>query len=305
LGELRKDYILDRWVLIATDRAKRPSDFKTKVCLNNKAHCPFCPGHEAMTPKETYVVRKDGKWLVRAFPNKFSAVSDIPVKEHNSTFLNHFSASGHHEVLVETPDHDKTLADLPIEHLNLVLDSYVKRILAFDSKYVLVFKNHGEEAGTSLCHSHSQIVAYNQIPPLVEEEVKAFRKFSSCPYCKILKLESHGPRKVFENRSFISIAPFASRFPMEVWIFPKKHIRSIVDVDDLTDLSSMLKKVLMKLKKINASYNFVVHNAPGKSDFHFHIEVLPRLAEWAGFEYGTYTVINAVTPEEAAKFYRK
>lgn len=305
MGELRKDYILDRWVLIATDRAKRPCDFKTKVSLNSKSNCPFCKGNERMTPKETYVVRKDNNWIIRGFPNKFSTVSDIPVKKHNSRFINYFSASGHHEVLVETPDHNKTLADLPLDHINLVLDSYVRRILAFDSKYVLVFKNHGEEAGTSLSHSHSQIVAYNQVPQLVQEELKASRKFPSCPYCKILNLESHGPRKVFENSSFISIAPFASRFPLEVWIFPKKHLRSIVDVDNFTDLSSMLKKILVKLKKINASYNFVIHNAPGNSDFHFHIEILPRLAEWAGFEYGTNTVINAVTPEEASRFYRK
>ncbi|MFH1210727.1 MAG: galactose-1-phosphate uridylyltransferase [archaeon] len=305
MGELRKDYILDRWVLIATDRAKRPSDFKTKVRLNNKSNCPFCPGHENMTPPSSYVVSRNGRWLVRCFPNKFSAVTNIPVKQHSSTFLNYFSASGHHEVLVETPDHNKTLANLPIDHLVIVLDSYVKRILAFDSKYVLIFKNHGKEAGTSLCHSHSQIVAYNQVPKLVEDELKAFRKYSSCPFCSIIKLEAHGPRRVFENKSFISFTPFASRFPMEVWIFPKQHIKSLVDVNDFASLASMLKKILLRLQKINASYNFVIHNAPGKSDFHFHIEILPRFSQWAGFEFGTDTIINAVTPEEAAKFYRK
>jgi UDPglucose--hexose-1-phosphate uridylyltransferase len=305
LGELRKDYILDRWVLIATERAKRPSDFKSKVSSNNQSSCPFCLGHENMTPPASYIVRKDGKWIVRCFPNRFAAVHNIPIKSHESKFLNYFSASGHHEVLVETPDHFKTFADLPIDHLKIVLDSYVKRILAFDSKYVLIFKNHGEEAGTSLCHAHSQVVAYNQVPKLVEEEVKAFKKFPSCPFCAVINLETKGPRKVFENRSFIAFTPFASRFPMEVWVFPKKHIRSIIDVDDFTDLALIMKKVLLKLKKINASYNFFIHNAPGKSDFHFHIEILPRFSQWAGFEFATDTIINVVSPEEAAKFYRK
>ncbi len=305
MGELRKDYILDRWVLIAAERAKRPSDFKSISCCTSKASCPFCPGHERMTPSTSYIIRKDGSWLIRAFPNKFEAVSSNVIKKHESKFLNYFSACGHHEILVETPDHSKTLADLPVDHISLVLDSYVKRILAFDSKYVLIFKNQGEEAGTSLSHSHSQIVAYNQIPKLVEEEVKAMKKFSSCPFCSIIKLESQSPRFVFENNSFVAFTPFASRAPLEIWILPKRHIRSIVDMDDFSDLASILKRVLLKLKKINASYNFYIHNAPGKSDFHFHIEVLPRLTKWGGFEFATNTVINVVSPEEAAKFYRK
>lgn len=305
MGELRKDYILDRWVLIATERAKRPNDFKSKPFSSSKASCPFCPGHEHMTPPASYVVRKDGNWLIRCFPNKFAAVTCGAEKNHESEFFNYLTACGFHEVLVETPDHNKRLADLPLNHIILVLDSYVKRILAFDSKYVLVFKNHGVEAGTSLIHSHTQIVAYNQIPKLVQDEVKAFKKFSSCPFCSIIKLEAKSPRKAFENNSFIAFTPFASRSPLEVWIFPKKHIRSIIDVNDFSDLASILKKVLTKLGKINASYNFFIHNAPSKSDFHFHIEVVPRLSKWGGFEFGTDTIINVISPEEAAKFYRK
>ncbi len=305
MGELRKDYILDRWVLVATERAKRPNDFKLKLSYNKKFSCPFCPGHEHMIPKVSYEVRKNSKWLIRSFPNKFPAVTYVPEKTNKAKFFNSISASGHQEVLVETPDHGKTLSDLPLDHIKLVLESYVKRILAFDSKYVLVFKNHGGEAGTSIFHSHSQIVAYNQVPKLVQDEVKAFRKFPSCPFCSIIKLEAESPRKVFENKSFIAFAPFASRFPLEVWIFPKSHVRSIIELNDFSDLAITLKKVLTKLKNINASYNFFIHNAPGKSDFHFHIEVTPRLSKFAGFEFATDTTINDITPEEAAKFYRK
>lgn len=305
MGELRKDYILDRWVLLSSERAKRPSEFKLKPFSNNKASCPFCPGHEHMTPRESYVVRKNGKWLIRSFPNKFAAVSPGSGKINSSKFFNYSDAFGYHEVLVETPDHNKSLADLSLEHLNLVFDSYVKRILAFDSKYVLVFKNHGAEAGTSILHSHSQVVAYNQVPKLVMDEVKAFRKFNSCPFCSVIKLESNGPRKVFENSSFIALTPFASRFPLEVWILPKEHVRSIAELSDFSGLSSIMKKVLAKLGRINAPYNFFIHNAPGKSDFHFHIEVIPRLSVFGGFEFASDTVINSVFPEEAAKFYRK
>ncbi|MEM4245220.1 MAG: galactose-1-phosphate uridylyltransferase [Candidatus Nanoarchaeia archaeon] len=306
MGELRKDYILDRWALIATERAKRPNDFKSsKKISGSKANCPFCPGHEHMTPPATYTVRKDGKWLVRCFANKFAAVGCGKEENYGNGFLTSFSACGNHEVLVETPNHNKTLADLPLEQIKLVLDSYVKRILAFDSKYVLVFKNEGAEAGTSLVHTHTQIIAYNQVPKLVEAEVKAFKKYDSCPFCSIVRMERNGPRMVFENDTFIAFTPFASRFPLEVWIFPKKHIKSLVDLDDFSDLAFILKKILLKLKRLNASYNFVIHNAPRKSDFHFHIEVLPRLSKFGGFELGTDTIINVVSPEEAAKFYRK
>lgn len=305
MGELRKDCLLDRWVLLSAVRARRPSDFKTRLIKNNKASCPFCPGHEHQTPNASYVVRKNSRWIIRSFPNKFNAVDNSPGNRGSSEFFNFMPALGYHEVLVETPDHNKSLADLPVDHISLVLDSYVKRILAFDSKYVFVFKNHGEEAATSIAHSHSQIVAYNQVPKLVESEVKAFKKFSFCPFCSIIRLEAKGPRFVSENSSFVAFTPFASRFPFEVWIFPKKHIKSLVDLTDFSALASILKHVLLKLRTINASYNFFVHNAPSKSDFHFHIEITPRLSKLGGFELGTDTFINVVSPEEAARFYRK
>lgn len=305
MGELRKDYLLDRWVLLSTARAKRPSDFKVRLLKNNKSSCPFCKGHEHMTPNASYVVRKNGKWIVRSFPNKFNAVDNFKGSKYSSEFFNFQPALGYHEVLVETPDHSKTLADLPVDHISLILDSYAKRILAFDSKYVFVFKNHGEEAATSIAHSHSQIIAYNQVPKLIESEVKAFKKFDSCPFCSLVKLESKGPRLVSENSSFVAFTPFASRFPFEVWILPKKHIKSLVDLDDFSALASLLKHVLLKLKTINASYNLFIHNAPAKSDFHFHIEITPRLSKFGGFELGTDTFINVISPEEAARFYRK
>lgn len=305
MAELRKDYILNRWVIIATERSKRPQQFISKPERYKKGVCPFCLGKENLTPPETYRVEKNGKWVVRCFPNKYAAVTekkDYPIEKE---FFIQRAAYGKHEVLVETPRHDLQLWDLPIEQITLVLETVVKRIKALGQKYVMVFKNHGEKGGTSLVHSHIQIIAYNQIPPLILEKIKATKKYKKCPYCSIVKMEAKGPRRIYENKSFAAFAPFASRFPFEVWIFPKKHVKSITEVKDMKGLAEILKKILVKLKKLNPSYNFFIHNAPKGEDLHFHIEIIPRLSIWAGFEFGSGTIINILSPEEAAKFYRR
>lgn len=305
MAELRKDYILDRWVIIATERSKRPQQFISPPEQHEKEICPFCPGNEHLTPPETYRVEKNGKWIIRCFPNKYAALTEKKDHSIKKEFFVQKSAYGRHEVLVETPRHDLQLWDLPVEQITHVLETVVKRIKALGQNYVLVFKNHGEKGGTSLVHSHIQIMAYNQIPSVVLEEVKAAKKYKKCPYCSVLKIESKGPRKIYENKSFTAFTPFASRFPFEAWIFPKKHIKSVTEVRDMKSLAEVFKKILVKIKQLNAPYNFFIHNAPKGKDLHFHIEVTPRLSTWAGFEFGSGMVINVMSPEEAAEFYRK
>lgn len=308
-GELRKDYILDRWVIISSGRGKRPHQFKKLETTEVKVDF-FGPGNESLTPPEIGRIGTKSKWEMRWFNNKFVALKpegQAEIRTDNTYFT--FSGNyGHHEVLVETPSLDKQLADLKVSEIAQLFGVYQQRIKDLSKEpnidYVCVFKNHGLKAGTSIVHTHSQIMALNNIPKDVRDEVEACKKFDRCPYCDIIKIESEGIRKCFENDDFIAFAPYASRFNYEIWIFPKEHIRTLGDVKSYESLADIMKKVLKKLKKIGADYNYYIHYAPNGEDLHFHIEVAPRIATWAGFELGSGEIINSVPPEDAAAFYR-
>ncbi len=310
--ELRKDYILDRWVFLAPERKKRPKEFKKKEIKEKTKICFFCPGNENLTPKEIGRIEENGKWKIRWFPNKFPVVEQkgSPIIKTKGFFTSS-SAYGEHEVIAECKQHDKQLWDLPPEHIEQILYIYKERINKLSKKkhitYITIFKNHGREAGTSLIHSHTQLASLNKIPQLVIDEVNASKKHRQCPYCKIIKIESAGKRRCFENKTFTAFTPYASRFNFEIWIFPKRHIKNMnqLNHEEFTDLADILSKILKKLKNLNASYNFFLHYAPKGKDLHFHIEVTPRFAVWAGFEFSSNDIINSVTPEDAAKFYRK
>lgn len=309
MGELRKDYVLDRFVIIATERAKRPHEFSGTPEKKQETACFFCPGNEEQTPKEILRQPKE-KWKNRVFPNKFGAVKpigDSELKTHNHFYT--FSDSyGNHEVIVETPDHEKSLVDLDIadiiDVLKLFRDRIDENLKDPKIKYVSVFKNHGKAAGTSIQHTHCQVVAYNLIPEIIRQKEEKVKMHESCPYCSVIENERKSDRRCFENESFVSFTPYASRFPMEVLIFPKRHIINMNEFNEkeFLELSEILKKTLMKLKEINADYNMLIQY--GIEKMHFHIEICPRLNTWAGFELGTGTIINTVTPESAAEFYR-
>ncbi len=311
--ELRKDYILNRYVLISSARGKRPHQFAEKVAETVTAqNCFFCPGNEKLTPPEIMRI-PDGKggWKIRVFPNKFAAAElggnyNIRTDNKYYTFSDGY---GKHEVIAETSDHSKQLSDLSEEEIKEVLKVYASRIIEISKiegvKYVCVFKNHGNDAGTSIVHSHTQVIGLNLVPPLVQEELDAIKKYDHCPYCELIENEKKSFRRCFENGNFAAFTPYASRFHYEIWVFPKKHIKSITLMDDgmIFDLARIMKQILAKLKEINAQYNYVVHYHNDDA-YHFHIEFLPRMAIWAGFEYSTDMAINSVSPEEAAKFYR-
>ncbi|MBW2989661.1 galactose-1-phosphate uridylyltransferase [Candidatus Woesearchaeota archaeon] len=310
--EQRKDYILNRWVFLATERKKRPREFKKKEIKEKVKTCFFCPGSENLTPPEIGRVEKKGKWKIRWFRNKFPAVKPEgnPVIRTDNDFFTFSSAYGCHEVIVECAEHDKQLWDLSRKHIEDILKVYKERITCLikekNIRYVIVFKNHGREAGTSLVHSHTQVVSLNKVPKLVEEEVNASERYETCPYCRIIGIEKKSDRRCFENDSFVAFTPYASRFNFEIWVFPKRHIRVIDELKEreFSDLAGILKRILAKLKKINASYNLFIHYSPDGKDLHFHIEITPRFAVWAGFEFSSDEIINSVSPEDAAKFYR-
>ncbi len=313
MNELRKDYILNRWVIIAEDRKKRPREFKKEESKKISKTCYFCPGNEKLTPKETGRLEYKDGWKVRWFPNMFPFVTLDPKKPKSTRSLKKSCAYGYHEVIVETPDHSKQLSDLSEDDIRNILMVYAIRIKELSEeknvKYVLIFKNHGREAGTSLIHSHTQLSTLDMIPSQIKEKMDAVKKQKTCPYCSIIEKESESKRKILENDDFIAFAPFASRFNYEAWLFPKKHILNITQFKgkELLSLATILKKILLKLKSINASYNFCLHYGFKERgmDLHFHIEIQPRIATWGGFENSSGMIINSVSPESAAKFYRE
>ncbi|MDP3765430.1 MAG: DUF4931 domain-containing protein [Nanoarchaeota archaeon] len=312
MGIIRKDYILDRWVYYAAERKKRPRDFKSIEVKDNSKICFFCPWNAHMTPPEIGRVEYKNGWKMRWFLNKFPAVENKgKARLKSKKYFSESDSYGVHEVIVETQHHKSQLADLPASQIRELLEVYKVRIRELsklkDIKYVDIFKNHGKDAGTSLAHSHTQVVALPQVPTLVRQESEAAKKYKKCPFCEIIRLESKTKRKIFETKNVIAFAPFASRFNYEAWIFTKQHKKTMEELEEyeFEDLAAALKKILVKLKKISASYNFYVHYSPEKENLHFHIEVTPRLATWGGFEISTDAVINSVLPEDAARFYRK
>ncbi len=318
MHELRKDYLLNRWAIISTERAKRPRDFvREHPAVREEGPCPFCPGNERLTPPEIARIEENGEWLFRVFPNKFPAVTlgVSPEATTRDIYFTSGNAFGKHEVIVETPNHSEQLADLSTERIAQLLQLLFNRSDALRKiegvKYVAVFKNHGLEAGTSLVHEHSQIVAYNRLPTKVIGEIQAinrhYRKHHRCPYCGVIEFERKGPRRIAENNSFAAFAPFASRFGFEAFLASKEHVNAFSKLDDaqLQDMAGLLKKILLKLKELNTPYNLYFHDGPKGKRYHAHVKIIPRLLTWGGFEHCTGCIINTVSPEQAAEFYRE
>ena len=305
MGELRKDYFLDRWVVISPKRGARPHELS--AVKKEETACFFCPGNEAMTPPEIGRIASNGSWQVRWFENKFAALKPEgpAMPRTDNRFFTFSSAFGYHEVVVETPRHDRQLAQLSVDGIETVLNVYARRIAELERmqsvSYVNVFKNSGYLAGTSIVHSHSQVMATAVVPQNIREKIVGIRKFLRCPYCDIISAEQKGVRKCFENSDFIAFAPYASQFNYEVWIFPKMHLARFEQVN-FSSLAKILSQVLRKVKELD--YNLLVQYGPKGEDFHFHIEITPRPNIWGGFELGSGIIINTVAPEDAAKFYR-
>jgi UDPglucose--hexose-1-phosphate uridylyltransferase len=337
MSELRKDLISGRWVIIATERSKRPDDFRPggqpAPAPETVGFCPFCEGNEGKTPPEVFALRAAGTppdspgWTVRVVPNKFPALNrGTPQPKVAEGVFQRMEGTGVHEVVIENPVHGFELSDLPAAHIRDVLRVIQLRIKTIQSElhyqYVQLFKNKGKEAGASLSHPHSQIVATPIIPKRVKEEIygadRLFRNFKECAFCRILREEeAAGKRVILRNRHFSAITPYASRFPFEMAIFPRRHSPFFTDVteDELLTLAETLKHSLTRLKEIvgDPPYNMVLHMAPNPSlslegwpdidkKYHWHLEIFPILTKVAGFEWGTGFYINPVPPETAAQF---
>jgi UDPglucose--hexose-1-phosphate uridylyltransferase len=295
--------------------------------------CPLCPGNEHMTPPAVLVyvpsnggIRRERdqnglrhkNWLVRCVPNLYPAFAPSSGQEKarvkESPVL--VRAIGHHEVLVESPRHDEHPGVARIPQLVHVIDAYLDRLNELSAKpyvkYVSIFRNHGLEAGASLSHAHTQLIATPLVPRIMSEELGASRRYwtknRQCAFCEILTKEKDSPRFIWENESFVAFAPWASVHPLEFWVLPKSHQSRLSDVSrkEIEDLAVALRACLGGLRSLlnDPPYNFGFHIAPNKEDsthYHWHLEVYPKLTIWAGFEKSTGMFINVVPPEDAAQ----
>lgn len=333
MPELRQNPVTRFWVVIAKERSRRPHDFVQKklipVDVPYVATCPFCEGNEQMTPPETLAYRKNGLsngpgWWVRVVPNKFAAFipeGEMDRERQGGNLFPRMDAVGHHEVIIETNRHNDNVLTMSDWQFEEVIVAYWQRyrMLHIDPrfKFIIIFKNYGLSAGTSLEHPHSQLVTTPIVPADIrirfDRAAYYFDDTGRCVYCDLIEEEkSAGKRVIYETDKFIAIHPFASQVPFETWIMPKEHSASfgLISIEDAKTFALVLKTVLKKqyIGLNNPDYNYIIHTAPVKDEqeeyFHWHLQIMPRLTTAAGFEMGTGIYINTAIPEETAQFIR-
>lgn len=327
MSELRQDPTTFDWVIIARERAKRPHEFikhaATKASLPEYSkECPFCPGNEGRTPEPSAVYGQPENWKIRVVPNKFAALTpEGDMRRDQWKLFRKSQGYGRHEVIIETPVHNRYIPFMEDDEVEELLKVYRDRYHELKKdphvKVIIIFKNHGEAAGTSLEHPHTQIVASPVVPPFIrrrfEIATQHYDNTGHCLYCDLLYDEFEtGVRIIRDNKFFAALHPFASRYPFETWIMPKMHSSSFGKIADIeiTDLAHLLKEVLMKLyvSLENPDYNLIIHTSPvddeHKTYYLWHIQIIPRLTLAAGFELGSGIYINVAVPEETANFMR-
>lgn len=329
MSELRKDPIIGRWVIISSERGKRPTSFSSVSKRVAAVMCPFCPGREEHTPPEITAYREPGSepnqagWTLRVIPNKYPALRvEGDLDRAPQGLYDRMNGIGAHEVIIETPDHDRDMVDMSDEQVRDIFWTYRERMLDLERdtrfKYILIFKNHGEAAGASLEHAHSQLIATPIIPKRVAEEIEGAQRYyefkERCIFCDIVRQElTDKDRLVTDFDSFVTIQPFAPRFPFETWIIPKTHQSSYLEMndDDHLILARCFKDILSRLKLAlnDPPFNFMLHTRPISREsheyYHWHFELIPKLTKVAGFEWGSGIYINPTGPEESAAFLRK
>jgi UDPglucose--hexose-1-phosphate uridylyltransferase len=332
MPELRRDPIVDRWVIIAKNRAARPNEYEPPSPVRSDKPCPFCEGNESLAPAEVFSYRANGTephepgWRVRVVPNKYPAFRSLGGEDnfgdHGSEFESRVPAVGTHEVIIESPRHVVSTTDLSEEELAEVLSAYRERLLAIQRdpriKHGLIFKNVGPAAGASIEHTHSQLIGTTTVPGLIAEELAASRAFyekrGRCIFCDVLARElAEQTRIVVDTPGFVAFCPFASRFPFEMWLLPRQHASHFESLcsAEIAELAKSLRRCIGNIERISgrAHYNYLIHSAPfdtgPQSHYHWHIEIFPRMTTTAGFEWATGQFINPVPPEEAAETLRQ
>jgi UDPglucose--hexose-1-phosphate uridylyltransferase len=328
MPELRKDPIVGRWVIIASERARRPSDFNSEAVRVSGQPCVFCPQNEHLTPEELRAGRPSNArpdapgWTWRVVPNKFPALRiEGEVEPSGEGLFDRMNGVGAHEVIIETPDHASSLATMTDSAVADVLVACRDRVLDLKKdarlEYVLIFKNHGEAAGASLEHPHSQLIATPITPIMVTEELEGAARYyllkERCVWCDIVQQDRGGRRMILERGGFIALAPFAPRLPFETWILPTEHRSAFEEsgFEEVHGLAGILREVLRRMRGVlnDPPYNFMLHTAPLRESnlehFHWHLEIIPKLTKVAGFEWGSGFFINPTPPEDSAAYLRE
>lgn len=307
-AEIRRDYIQEKYVIIAPHRKKRPRDIErpTRLIPAQKGECVFCPEKIDAAGKSLLTTKMSGEknsWTIKVITNKFPAVA-----------VNNPKAYGRQEVVIETPNHFKEIENLSTKHVAKIFETYAQRtkVISRDPKieYILIFKNNGGTAGASLTHTHSQIFATQFLPPHLKDKsqrAQAYKlKNGACVYCDVIKKEKHSPRLVAEDKNVIAFCPWAPMHNYEIWLMPKRHLDNItlLTLSEQLSFAKILKKILKKIDQLNLPYNYYFHQVIHDEDQHLYLKITPRGSVWAGVEIGSGLIINPVSPEEAAKFYR-
>jgi len=329
-GEIRQDLLTGRWVIYAPGRADRPNEMEqdrsdTALLPEKDASCPFCMGNEHMLPTILFEQPVHGQdlWRTRVVTNKYPVFCDsTDVTGTNRGLYRVTSNFGRHEVVVETPFHNRDLPFMELDEVEAVIETYSRRSGALHAEEqveaVTIFRNHGSRAGTSLRHPHSQIVATGLVPEHVarREKIAAayFARNKSCALCDVIDFErAECVRSVHENDSFLSFVPFAAQAPCEVWIAPKRHSADfgLITGVEVKDLAMALKDALQRLHDHlnDPDYNYVIHSCSKQNSFvphlHWYLQIRPRLTTPAGFELGSDMPINDSLPERDAEMLRQ
>lgn len=328
MSEIREHYFLSEYCIIAEERAKRPSDFARsdgKTGKDSSENCLFCGGSEENTPLAT-AVYKNGriysdtpekrvrKWDFRCFPNLYPALSPTPdLQERRENSLPAEPGYGFHEVIVESPLHGRKLEGFSNSEISGLMQVYKDRTCSYTTsekiRYISLFKNSGKEAGASINHLHSQLLALPFCPPPLTRELKIIRKKERCPYCAIFDMEKASARTVLENSEWIAFTPYSSMGPFEVWILPNKHVSYLGDCSNkmLFALGEILRDIIKSYGRVlgNPPFNYMFYQLSEAPEYHLNLRLLPRLSINAGFELSTGTYINTISPERAASCLRE
>lgn len=325
MSQLRKDPITGRWIIVNAEKSIAPGEFNIpRYEKKGTKDCAFCPGNEHLTPPEIIAHRRIGGpnspgWWIRVVPNKYPALMiEGNLDKEGVGLFDRMNGVGAHEVMIDSPDHNKDLADVDDKQVEEVIWAYLGRSIDLRRdtrfKYILIFRNYGKAAGASLEHPHSQLIALPIVPKRVNEEVHSASEYfeykERCVFCDLIRQELEDrERIVCENSHFLCFAPFVSRFPYELWIIPKRHFSdfSIMEKEQVRPLGIILRDALHKLKVVldDPPYNYIIHTSPinghEREDYHWHIEIMPKLVTVAGFEWGSGFYINPVAPEEVSR----
>lgn len=318
MSQLRLDPLTGRWVIIAGDRAERPSAFLTSslpVEGGPPRPCPFCPGNEDATPPALESYGSSGKWQVRVVPNKYPAFegNEPMIVSHVGPVFTQAPASGIHEVFILSPDHELSWADLGETQAGLVMAALRDRMLEHMSipglRYSQAVVNRGREAGASLFHPHGQLLSMPFVPGETANEVAGFSRFQgNCLLCAVTDAEEEaGHRMIHADERVVALAPFWSGSPYEMLVIPRGHGPHLfrADMEDLVGVGRSIQLALTALRTRlgDVPYNIMFHSAPYRlsGDYHWHVHIVPKVTTPGGFELGSGVLINVVPPEQAAR----